>query len=291
MQIAYHLGAHVTDEAQILKCLTRNAQRLAEQGIALPGPGRFRAPLAEALKAQASGDWNAEGKGALIDAVTDMDSVERLVLSVDSLLCPAGQVLEDGVLYPAAGARVVRLAGLFEGDEVEFLLALRSPATFLPALHQRIGRGRFSEMLAEVDPLALRWSEFVARMVRAVPGARFTLWCNEDTPLVWLQVLCAVGGCESGFVLEGVDEFFAELMTPEGIRRMRAYMAQHPPRDDTQYARIVAAFLDKFAREDAIEMDIGHTGWPESYVAALTEIYEEDVARIQSMPGVRFIAP
>ncbi|PKP84961.1 MAG: hypothetical protein CVT80_05230 [Alphaproteobacteria bacterium HGW-Alphaproteobacteria-2] len=291
MQIAYHLGAHVTDEAQIFKCLALNAQRFADQGVALPGPGRFRAVLAEALKAQASGDWNAETKGALIDALADMDRVERLVLSVDSLLCPAGQVLQDGVLYPDAGARIARLAALFDGDEVEFLLALRCPATFLPALHQRIGRGSFSQLLAEVDPLTLRWSECVARMVQAVPGARFTLWCNEDTPLVWLQVLRAVGGCGPGFTLEGSDEFFAGLMTAEGIRRLRAYIAQHPPRDEAQHMRIVWAFLDKFAREDAIEMEIGHTGWSESYVAALTEIYEEDVARIQAMPRVRFIAP
>lgn len=291
MQIAYHLGAHVTDEAQIFRCLTRNAQRLAEQGIALPGPGRFRAPLAEALKAQASGHWSVEMKGALIDALADMDRVERLVLSVDSLLCPAGQVLQEGVLYPDAGQRVARLAALFEGDEVEFLLALRCPATFLPALHQRIGRGSFSELLAEVDPLTLRWSECLTRMVQAVPGARFTVWCNEDTPLIWLQVLRAVGGCGPGFALEGADEFFAGLMTAEGIRRLRAYIAQHPPRDDAQHMRIVAAFLDKFALEEAVEMEIGYTGWTGSYVAALAEIYEEDVTRIQAMPGVRFIAP
>lgn len=291
MQIAYHLGAHVTDEAQILKCLARNAARLAGQGIAVPGPGQFRAPLAEALKARAAGDWSEEAKGALIGTLAGMDGVERLVLSVDSLLCPAGQVLEDGVLYPGAGQRVERLAELFEGEEVEFLLALRSPATFLPALHQRIGRGSFSEMLAEVDPLALRWSECVARMLRALPGVRFTIWCNEDTPLIWLQLLRTVGGCGPGMRLEGADEFYAGLMTAEGIRRMRAYVEQHPPRNDQQHARIIAAFLDKFAREDAIEMDIGYTGWSDSYVTALTENYEEDAARVAALPGVHFITP
>lgn len=291
MQIAYHLGAHVTDEGQIFKCLTRNAAALAQRGIAIPGPGRFRAPLAQALQAQQSGDWNPDLQAALIDTLVDDDAVERIVLSVDSMLCPAPQVLDEGILYPMAEARVERLAALFEGLDVEFLLALRNPATFLPALHQRIGRGNFRDLLAQADPMTLRWSDCVARIVAGVPRARVTVWCNEDSPLLWPRLLRAVGGHEQGLRLDGVEDFLATLMTPEGVKRMQAYIVQHPPKTDIQYGRIVSAFLDKFARPDEIEMDLGHTGWSESYVAALTEIYEEDVARLTEIPGLVYLTP
>lgn len=291
MQIAYHLGAHVTDEARILGCLLANADLLADHGIALPGPGRFRAPLSEALQAQGAGVVGEAMQAALIDALIDRDDAERIVMSVDSFLCPAREVLDEETLYPNADTRTARMRELFAGHEVEFLLAIRNPATFLPALHQRIGSGSFKGLIANVDPVTLRWSEVVARIVEANPGTPVTVWCNEDTPLMWLSVLRAVGGYPQGARLTGTEDFLAALMTEEGIRRMRAYMEAHPPRSDAQHARIVSAFLDKFAKDEEIEMDLGDTGWSESYVQVLSELYDEDVARIAEMPGVRFLVP
>jgi len=291
MQIAYHLGAHVTDEGRILDCLRANADRLADHGIALPGPGRFRAPLSEALQAHQAGASGEAVLGVLLDALTDRDDVERIVMSVDSFLCPARDVLDEDTLYPNADTRTQRLRELFDGHEVEFLLAIRNPATFLPALHQRIGSGSFKGLIANVDPITLRWSDVVARILAANPGVPLTVWCNEDTPLMWWSVLRAVGGHAPGLRLTGTEDFLAALMTGEGIRRMRAYMEAHPPRSDAQHGRVVSAFLDKFALPDEIEMDLGDTGWSESYVEALGELYDEDAARIAGMPGVRFLTP
>ena len=42
---------------------------------------------------------------------------------------------------------------------------------------------------------------------------------------------------------------------------------------------------------EEVEEEIDLPGWTEDTVAVLTDSYEEDVLRIASMPGVRFISP
>jgi hypothetical protein len=42
MEIAFHLGAHATDEERLIRCLLRNRKALAEEGIAVPGTARYR---------------------------------------------------------------------------------------------------------------------------------------------------------------------------------------------------------------------------------------------------------
>ncbi|MFC3118155.1 hypothetical protein ACFOHS_07615 [Jhaorihella thermophila] len=55
--------------------------------------------------------------------------------------------------------------------------------------------------------------------------------------------------------------------------------------------RVLAAFLDKYAREDAVEEELDLAGWTGSWWRELTEDYDDDVARIQHIPGVNLIAP
>ena len=54
--------------------------------------------------------------------------------------------------------------------------------------------------------------------------------------------------------------------------------------------RVCAAFLDKYARDDAVEEELDLPGWTEELVEELTEDYDDDIARIQHMPGVNLIA-
>ena len=45
MRIVYHLGAHCTDDERLLRCLLKNRGALAEQGIVVPSPTRYRTLL------------------------------------------------------------------------------------------------------------------------------------------------------------------------------------------------------------------------------------------------------
>ncbi|HOZ33419.1 MAG TPA: hypothetical protein PLM52_11105, partial [Tabrizicola sp.] len=141
----------------------------------------------------------------------------------------------------------------------------------------------------ETDPLQLRWSDAVRQILKHNPGVPLTVWCDEDAPLIWPEVLQTVSGHAPGTVLEDDDEILAMVLTEAGIARMRAYCAQHPPASVTQRRRIATAFLEKFARPDQIEITVDMPGWTDDLVADLTARYLEDVERIRRMPGVTVI--
>ena len=41
MRIAYHLGAHCTDDERLLRTLIANRALLADEGVVVPDPGGF----------------------------------------------------------------------------------------------------------------------------------------------------------------------------------------------------------------------------------------------------------
>jgi hypothetical protein len=102
-------------------------------------------------------------------------------------------------------------------------------------------------------------------------------------------VLQAVAGHDDATVLEDTDELLAGIMTPDGLARMRNYVATHPPQSMLQRRRIVSAFLDKFALPDRIEMQFAMPGWTEAMVQTMTAGYLDDIERIKATPGVSFI--
>ena len=80
-------------------------------------------------------------------------------------------------------------------------------------------------------------------------------------------------------------------MRPEGMKRFTSYLAAHPEITAAQHQRVIAAFLDKYAIDDALEEELDMPGWTEELVEDMTEVYDEDLARIQEIPGVRVILP
>ncbi|WP_054004786.1 hypothetical protein [Cypionkella psychrotolerans] len=290
MRIVYHLGAHFTDEERLLKCLLKNREVLAEHGIVVPGPKRYR-NLLRATAIELKGNTASRDTQALIlDKIMEEDIADRMVLSWDSFLSLAPWVLE-GTLYPVAGDRVRAFSQIFPEIEAEFHLAIRNPATFLPALLQKLPDKTYAQFIGKANIYDLHWSQVIARILAQNPGTPLTIWCDEDTPLIWPEVLRAVSGLPDDVVLEGEDDLLASLMSGEGLTRLRSYLEGHPPGSVMQRRKIVSAFLDKFALPDRIATEVEMPGWTEATVAELTRLYEEDVYRITHMPGVDFIAP
>lgn len=290
MRIVYHLGAHCTDEERLLKCLLKNRGRLATEGIVVPGPARYRTLLrdtAVTLKGEAA---TRDTQALVLDQILDDADAERLILSWDSFLSYPQWVLR-GMLYPAAGKRVRSFTQIFPEIEAEFHLAIRNPATFLPALFQKQRGKTYEEFTEGTDPMQLRWSDLIQNILSMNPDVPLTIWCDEDTPLIWPEVLQRVTDHSDDLVLEDTDDLLATIMSPDGLARLRSYLASHPPVTEMQRRRIVSAFLDKFALTEQIEMELEVPGWTETLVAAMTAQYEQDVERIARMPGVTFIAP
>ncbi|GHE03464.1 hypothetical protein GCM10008024_26920 [Allgaiera indica] len=183
------------------------------------------------------------------------------------------------------------MVGLFPDHHVEFHLAIRNPATFLPALFEQEKDLSYDQFIDGITPHKLRWSEMIARIRRALPKVPLTVWCDEDTPLIWPDVLRAVAGHMPETMLDGTLDILSPIMSKEGMTRLTDYLHSHAPQTSSQQRRVVAAFLDKYALDDQIEVELDLPGWDEEYTETLTQIYDHDVVRIAEMKGVTFLTP
>ena len=295
MRIVYHLGAHCTDDERLLRCLLKNRGVLATQGIIIPGPARYRTLLRETAIALKGQPASMDTQALVLEQIMEVDRADRLILSWDSFLSFPTWALDSG-LYRAAGERVRAFSQIFPRIEAEFHLAIRNPATFLPALFDKQkntkgGARDFATFLKGRDPMSIRWSDVVDRILELNPDVPLTIWCDEDTPLIWPEVLQAVSGHAPGTLLEDANELLAQIMSPEGLKRMQAYLQTHSVGTPDLRRKVTTAFLDKFALPDRINIDIDVPGWTEETVTALTAAYDQDVARIRATPGVQFIDP
>ena len=290
MEIVLHVGAHSTDEDNLLKCLYKNKDRLAEKGIIVPEPSRYRPAIRETMQALVGDIAPIETQEALIDSIIDEDHAKRVILSHESFFCVPGRSIGKGDLYPTASLKLARLRNLFSRENVQLCIALRNPATFIPTMFERAKNPNFETFLDGSDPMALRWSGLITRLRTMVPDAPITVWCNEDTPLLWPQILKAIAGTDDNFRFDGVNDFLGTIMGRGGLNRLESYLEAHPPQTENQRERIIAAFLDKFGG-DALEQEINLPGWTEAYVSQLSELYERDVELLDAMPGVTFITP
>lgn len=288
MRIAYHLGAHCTDEERLVRCLLKNRAALGEDRIAVPAPTRYRRLIRDMAIALDGGRATPEQQALILDQILDDGDVDRVVLSWDSFLGYAPWAIRD-VLYPFAGERSRALTQVFPDHDAEFHLAFRNPATFVPAMY----KGSNAKVRRAIDEstalLDLRWSDVVLRIRDHNPGVPLTLWCDEETPLIWPEVLQAVAGHEPTRTLDDTDELLSQIMTDLGLARLKAYLAEHPPRSVDRRRHVVAAFLEKFGQPERIDYEIEMSGWTEDLVAQMTDIYHADVERIREIPGVTLL--
>ncbi|MFT4150864.1 MAG: hypothetical protein QM656_11770 [Paracoccaceae bacterium] len=290
MEIVYHLGAHCTDEERLLKCLLRNRELLTRQGIAVPGPARYRNLLRDTaiqLKGQTA---SAETQAMVLEQILQSDTPRRMVLSWENFLSFPQWVLK-GTLYHAAAERVRAFQQIFPDHRAEFHIGIRNLAGFLPALFARQKDRSYDEFLGALDTGELYWSDVIDRVREENPDVPLTVWCDEDTPLIWPDVLQAVSGHDPDTALEGADDLLAMLLSRDGLARMRAYLASRPPGSAIQRRQIAAAFLDKYVLPGANRAPADLPGWTQDSVDALTEAYYQDVARIAARSDITFLAP
>jgi hypothetical protein len=118
-----------------------------------------------------------------------------------------------------------------------------------------------------------------------------TVWCYEDAPLIWAEIIREMAGLNPGEKIKGGFALLSEIMTKEGMKRFRTYLHEKPEMAEVQKRRVMAAFLDKFAIDDMVEEELDLDGLTEELVDEMTERYEEDTYVIQQMPGVTLISP
>ena len=247
MQIVYHIGANCTDQDRLLKSILKNSETFAQQGVKVPGPGKYRRLIRETIQALEGNQPANDTREILLDAILDDEQCNRLVMSHSQFMCVHRRVFESGVFYALAETKLEGLASLFPDDEIEIFLGLRDPATYLPAIFGDSPVESFSDFMRGVDPLDLRWSDLVARIRKILPNANLTVWCNEDTPLIWAQLIREVAGVDPLTKITGGFDLLSAIMSAEGMKKFVTYLKSNPPQTEQQKRRIIAAFLEKYA--------------------------------------------
>lgn len=286
MQVCFHMGAHHTDGDRLVKSLLKNKGPLANEGVDVPGPSRYRKVLAEVVQKLKGQPADAETQAFLRKEILDVENPARLVLSHDNFLGVAARALEGDQLYRLAPSKALILRNLFPEDQVEFFIGMRNPATLVPALFAASGKRDLAAFLGGTNVRNLYWSDMVGAIRDVLPDCPVTVWCNEDTPLIWPSVMREITAQAPQFRFKGGLDVLAEIMAREGMKRLRGYLGSHPPQTEIQRRRIIAAFLEKYAIDEAIEEEIDMPGWTQELVEDLTQSYEDDVAEIARIPGV-----
>jgi hypothetical protein len=290
MEIALHIGAHLTDDGRLLRCLVKNRDALFGQKIEVPGPGRYREALIRMAAAGVDGDLSPDAGQMLLDECLDSDETRRVVFSEANMLSWKSGAVRGSALYPQAGARMAGLRTAFADHQVNLFLAIRNPASLLPALMPHV-KPQVQQTLRTARPEGLRWGPMVVALRQFWPEAHLTVWCDEDTPFIWHRILQAVSGHAEDVALDHTFDWFDQVMVDGGAQKLETYLRAAPPVDDAHRQRVIAAFLDKYYDSEKVDVDVSIAEWDEDIIDTITELYEEDVDHLATSTDVTLIQP
>jgi hypothetical protein len=291
MKLVLHAGVHFTEEDRLMKCLLRNADDFASKGVMVPGHSKYRGILRETLNAMVSAPPSDMARDVLMDAFLDDSDAERVILSDANFFRTPKTAVQQGMFYPSAPVRMMRMAQIFEQDEIEIFMGIRNPATLLPILHSKADIKDPADFWGGGDPRDVVWSDTLDLLRQAVPNVPITVWCNEDTPLIWAHIIRQMAGLPDDRKIIGGFDLLSSIMSTEGMKRFRSYLKDHPVMTEHQKRRAIAAFLDKYALDEEVEEELDMPGWTNDLVQEMTDNYDEDVAAIAAMDGVRVLMP
>ncbi|WP_027259794.1 MULTISPECIES: hypothetical protein [Leisingera] len=288
--LAFHIGAPNTDNGQLIWSLRKDAQRLLQHGVMIRRPGTYMAAVNQMLRKQNQEFVTDQERAALLAGIVKDQRVSRIILTNSGFLGVPGWMLSGGRLCRNAGSNTAALRGVFPGNPCEFFLGLRNPATLIGPVFKSQSNRTWEQFTAGTDFVHLRWSDVVADIQDSNPGCRITVWCNEETPVIWPNILGQVTGLGDGFRFDGELDITRGIISEAGYERLEAYLANRPGLSEDQRERVRALFLSYFHSEEAIEEEIDLPGWSQALVDDMSETYMADAELIRHMPGVTFLS-
>jgi len=289
--IAYHLGAPHTDNDQITWSLRKDGGLLAKKGVMMRRPKEYRQLLKDMILELKGEDPSIVDQENLLSAIVKNQQVDRLIMSDPRFMGVPAWMLYGGSLYQNAAKNTARIRDLFPDNPCEFHLGISNPATFIPAVFNAQTDKSYEQFTDGADLATLRWSDVISHIQEENPDCPLTVWCNEDTPIIWPTILREIAGLDPQTRLAGELDVIQEIMSQDGVDLLIKYLEERPSLTEIQRRRVRGIFLEKFFLDEAVEEEIDLPGWTDETVDALTEIYEDDIERIESLPSVNFITP
>ena len=289
MQMVFHLGVHGTDGDRLLKTLLMNRDWLTAHGTDVIPPDRHSGLFEKALASLGGGRATPEMQQILLDAVLRGDAPVRAVFSTPTFMGAPGRAVGQGGLYPQMGARAAALANLFPDHEVEFFVAIRNPASLIAEVLSIFTGGGYDALMQGCGPLDLRWRDPIQALLRAAPGRRVVIWCHEDVPLIWPEIVRLIGSIPPDAPLKGGTLYLEEILGGDGMACLKEALSAQDRLSVAQRRAISSEIMQTHALPAALDQAIDLPGWSQEIVDRVTDQYHADVAQIAVLPGVEFV--
>jgi len=293
MDILLHAGAHPTDNDTLMVSMNNNKPALDRCQVAVPDPVLYRRSLRQAMRQIEGAQFTDELRDMLYDSICGDQPPDTLamVLSVPMLFAPPAQTVAQGVFFPQAVEKLRSAVEVFKNDRIKLFFAIRNPATYLAALMKTCDSNNLSAVTGGSAPETLRWSELFLRLQAHFMDMEITVWCYEDSPFVWQDVIRAVGQVPPNIAIKDTYCLYLHLLSDVGQARFVAYMNKNTNLSAEKKREVMFAFAEKFGRPEIMDQDVSITGLTQEEVDFLTGLYEDDLAKITEIPNVRLIFP
>ena len=161
MRIILHVGANKTDEDHLLFSLRRNLNMHHQNKIALRLPKNYRRPLRQRMMQSNHTAPDADARDILLDMFLNGEPEEcrTLYMGIPGFFGTPKETIQNNAFYTHAISNLVRFVELFPEDQTHLFLALRNPATFIPAMMSEAKTDNLNFIMNKSDPRALRWSD------------------------------------------------------------------------------------------------------------------------------------
>ena len=292
--VAFHIGAHKTASTHLQRCLTRVRYRLAQRGVQVYAPVHLREKgrgLRDRLGLPKSSTHPGivlapDVRAAEVDAL--WQTTHRLVFTEENftgtLLNRWGNVRTP--LYPLAAERLSALSDVLAPDGIEVFLAIRNPTHFLTSAYGQslMGGARIPLPVFHErnPPNEIDWPALCDRLL-AAPGVRsLTVWRYEDYLPCFGQIVTALLGGRAAAAVKPVAGRVHEGLSAAAVAHILDHAGLKGPDDSVAEARAAYPVGDTWPRFD---------GYDAETHALSQELYRDQVAAIEAMPGVTRLRP
>jgi hypothetical protein len=285
--IAFHIGGPQPEVNRLLWSLRKDASRLNEKGVMVRRPASYQKALRDLLDLQANAAIIRDDDQAFISSVVKQHNVSRLVMSDPNFIMTGPSILSNGKLLEGAGPRVQALRQAFSSNRCEFFLGICSPTILLAEAFQRQETMDWNTFLDGTDLFSLRWSKIVQNILDFNADSSVCVWCVEETPLSWPNILKAITGLDNTYRFAGELDIIENIMPSNSYDRLTNYLTQRPYFNEAQRRAVCQTFLDRFCSE---EIEVNLTELSQVVIDELSDIYIDDLSLLERMPGVTFIS-
>lgn len=291
MQVVFHIGSHMTDSEKVLKTLLSNRDELLKLGTEPIPNSRHKGIFVDALASLKGGAATPEMEQILLDAVTESDDPQRIIFSMAGFLGVPKVAVTPRGFFADVETRLNGLMRLYPSSETEFFMAIRNPATMLNDIVIQDPNINHDTYFGSIDPRELRWRDVAQRMARAAQGRRIVMWCYEDLPMIFPEVLRMIGNMPLDARLTGGQQYVDESLTPEGREKLKEAMRGYGHASIGKRRELHGEMLRQYGLEGRFDQAITLPGWTQKLVDEISDNYYSDVAEIAVLPGIEFILP